>query len=302
VKVGSAHTEARTAPGTGTGTGASTGARGDWARYWRAERQPIEAMHAHFSSHVYHRHSHDSYSFGMTETGAQAFTCRGGRHVSAVGMVMLFNPDDPHDGQCATGQGFTYRMIHIDPGLVTDLLADVRGRPSGLPLFPEPVAEDAGLAASLSDLHAVLTGTATPLEQHEQLTGTVARLTRHAAFRDRAAGPAGLVTSSSAALPAARMRNLLHDGYASPLTADDLAEAAGCSRYAAYRAFSATFGLAPSDYQRQLRLRAARRLLGTGMPAAQAATEAGFADQAHLTRWFRRVYGVTPGAYVQAAR
>lgn len=87
----------------------------------------------------------------------------------------------------------------------------------------------------------------------------------------------------------------------SPLTADDLAAAADCSRYAAYRAFSATFGLAPSDYQRQLRLREARRLLGTGMPAAQVATDVGFADQAHLTRWFRRCYGVTPGAYRQAA-
>jgi hypothetical protein len=31
-------------------------------------------MHAHFTSHVYHRHSHESYSFGVTETGAQAFT------------------------------------------------------------------------------------------------------------------------------------------------------------------------------------------------------------------------------------
>ncbi len=286
VKVGSSH----------------TGTQSDWARYWRAGRQPIEAMHAHFSSHVYHRHSHDSYSFGMTETGAQAFTCRGGSHVSAVGMVMLFNPDDPHDGHCATGQGFTYRMIHIDPGLVTNLLADARGRPSGLPLFPRPVAADAGLAASLSDLHAVLTGTSTPLEQHEHLTGTVARLARHAAFRDGGPGPAGHATSSSAARAAMRMRNLLHDCYASPLTADDLAEAAECSRYAAYRAFSATFGLAPSDYQRQLRLRAARRLLGSGMPAAQAATEAGFADQAHLTRWFRRVYGVTPGTWIQAAR
>jgi AraC-like DNA-binding protein len=69
-----------------------------------------------------------------------------------------------------------------------------------------------------------------------------------------------------------------------------------------HRAFSATFGLAPSAYQRQLRLRAARRLLGLGVPPAEAAAQAGFADQAHLTRWFRRVYGVTPGAYTQAAR
>ena len=99
----------------------------DWARYSRAGTQPIEAMHAHFSAHVYHRHSHNSYSFGMTETGAQAFTCRGGSHVSAAGMVMMFNPDDPHNGHSATGHRFTYRMVHIDPGLVADLLAEVSG-------------------------------------------------------------------------------------------------------------------------------------------------------------------------------
>lgn len=64
---------------------------------WRAEGQSIEAMYAHFSSHVYHRHSHDSYSFGMTETGAQAFACRGGRHVSAVGTVIKIAARPGHE-------------------------------------------------------------------------------------------------------------------------------------------------------------------------------------------------------------
>ena len=40
------------------------GTRANWARYWRSGNQPIEAMHAHFSGHVYHRHSHDTYSLG----------------------------------------------------------------------------------------------------------------------------------------------------------------------------------------------------------------------------------------------
>jgi AraC-like DNA-binding protein len=119
-------------------------------------------------------------------------------------------------------------------------------------------------------------------------------------FRDRGTGPAGHVTSAARA--AARMRDLLHDEYGRPLTADDLAGAASCSRYAAYRAFSATFGLAPSDYQRQVRLREARGLLGAGLSPAEAAAGVGFADRAHLTRWFRRCYGVTPGAYRRAAR
>jgi hypothetical protein len=106
-------------------------------------------MHAHFREHVYHRHSHDTYSFGVTESGAQSFTCRGAAHTSAAGMVMAFNPDDPHDGRPATGQGFSYRMIHVGPGLVAEVLADIGGRPSGRPLFPVPVLADPGLAAAL---------------------------------------------------------------------------------------------------------------------------------------------------------
>ena len=85
------------------------------------------------------------------------------------------------------------------------------------------------------------------------------------------------------------------------LTAHDLAAAAGCSRYAAYRAFRQAYGLSPSDYQRQLRVQTARRLLSAGGAPAQVAADAGFADQAHLTRWFRRYYGVTPGTYRAAA-
>ncbi len=104
---------------------------------------------------------------------------------------------------------------------------------------------------------------------------------------------------------AARIRELIQDSAGDPgggeLTADDLAAAAGCSRYAAYRAFRQAYGLAPSDYQRELRVRTARRLLTAGVEPALAAAEAGFADQAHLTRWFRRYYGVTPGAYRAAA-
>jgi len=74
-----------------------------------------------------------------------------------------------------------------------------------------------------SGLYTVLTGTSAPLEQHEHLARAVSRLTRLAVFRDRGTGPAGHVTSTSAARAAARMRDLLHDEYARPLTADDLA-------------------------------------------------------------------------------
>jgi AraC-like DNA-binding protein len=271
----------------------------DWARYWRADSVPVEAMHAHFTSHVYHRHSHESYSFGVTETGAQAFACRHGRHVSGRGMVMAFNPDDPHDGHAADEGGFTYRMVHIWP----EFFASLAGMP--LPLFGSPVIEDPAVAASVRALHVTLTGPTTELERYERLTETATLLAGYASTRIPARRPAPLSARDGAQGPdrrvAGRIRELLHDGTAD-LTVDDLATAAGCSRYAAYRAFTQAYGLAPSDYQRQLRVRAARRLLIAGVSPARAAAEAGFADQAHLTRWFRRYYGVTPGAYRAAGR
>ena len=121
------------------------GPAADWARYWRSPDEPLEAMHAHFRGQVYHRHSHDCYSFGVTESGAQGFTCRRAGHVSTVGMVMAFNPEDPHDGHAATGPGFTYRMIHVGPEFLTDLLADITGRPAAAAAATAGFADQAHL-------------------------------------------------------------------------------------------------------------------------------------------------------------
>ena len=293
---------------------------GDWAHYWRADDQPIEAMHAHFERHVYHRHSHETYSLGVTDVGAQSFTCRGAAHTSAAGMVMAFNPDDPHDGQATDGLGFTYRMIHIGPELVSAVLADAAGRPVGLPLFAEPVLSDPVLAARLRRLHVALLGQATTLRRDELLAAVVlaaARLSRgpsarassHPAQLPAGAGSAraGSARPGSAAdgpadarRVAGRARDLIAVRYRDDLTAGDLATVTGRSRFAVHRAFTHVYGMPPSDYQRQLRLREARALIAAGTPISEAAALAGFADQSHLSRWFVRYYGVTPGRYQHA--
>jgi AraC-like DNA-binding protein len=273
---------------------------GDWSRYWRAADEPLEAMHARFTGHVYHRHSHDSYSFGVTESGAQSFTCRHAAHTSSAGMIMAFNPDDPHDGHAATREGFTYRMLHIGPDLVRETLSELGGRPVGLPLFTSPVVNDDALAHALRRLHLALTGQAGPLARSERLGAAISAAVRVADCR-LPEPPRAALSGPEMARTARRVRDYLDGNYAAQVTGADLAAAAGRSRYAAYRAFHAVHGLAPSEYQRQLRLRFARQCLAQGMAPAAAAAGAGFADQAHLTRWFRRCYGITPAAFARAA-
>ena len=273
---------------------------GDWAQYWRAADQPLEAMHAHFERHVYHRHSHDTYSLGVTDVGAQSFTCRGAAYTSAAGMVMAFNPDDPHDGQATDGDGFTYRMIHIGPELVSRVLADATGRPARLPLFAEPVLSDPVLASRLRDLHRALLGGAATLRRDELLAAVILAAARQAGTRPGTSALTAESAPADARRVARRARDLIAGRYRDDLTAGDLAEVTGRSRFAVHRAFSHVYGMAPSDYQRQLRLREARALIAAGTPIGEAAAVAGFADQSHLSRWFVRYYGVTPGRYARA--
>lgn len=258
-------------------------------------------MYASFRRHVYPRHSHETYSFGVTEVGAQAFLCRGGARVSAAGMVMAFNPDDLHDGHAADGRGFTYRMLHVDPETVTRVLREALGV-DRLPLFPDPVVDDQRLAVALRSLHeALVHGSA--LERGERIMATVLAMSGMAATAATASPLAAMKAPLRDHTRAERMRSMLRDAWDQNVSAADVAGVAGCSRYAAWRSFRAAFGLAPSEYQRLLRLRAARRMLAAGgRPGlADVAFRAGFADQAHLTRWFVRTFGVTPRAYRDAA-
>lgn len=279
----------------------SAGARG-WAEYWRDDTRGLEAMHARFRDHVFAPHSHDAYSFGVTDAGAQEFHCRGAVHTSAAGMVMALNPDEPHDGHRAADLGYHYRIVHIHPDEVRSVLADAAdaadGSGAALPLFTSPVLDDRRLADSIARLHAAMAAGASPLTRDERLRAVVlgahlrgaTRPPRIRALADRAQREA-----------AHRARALMREAYPEPLSVELLADAAGCSRFALYRAFSAEFGMSPSDYERQLRLRHARSLLAAGTPPADVAAAAGFTDQAHLARWFKRAYGITPGVFAHGS-
>ncbi|MDT0469273.1 AraC family transcriptional regulator [Streptomyces gibsoniae] len=269
------------------------------AAYWRVPGLALEAMQARFHDFAYPMHAHDTYSFGVTDRGAQSFLCRGRRCISGAGRIMAFNPDEPHDGHSAADQGYRYRMLHLDKELVHQVLADAAPSRAGLPLFAEPVVDDPPLAHALARLHRAVVADAPRLVVDERLTTAVLGVTARAASRP--ARLAGDRRRMPGTIAAARARALLRERFAEDLSIGELAQAAGCSRYALYRSFRIAYGFAPSEYQRDLRLRRARALLAGGTIPSLAAAETGFADQAHLTRWFTRTYGITPSAYRTAA-
>jgi AraC family transcriptional regulator len=101
----------------------------------------------------------------------------------------------------------------------------------------------------------------------------------------------------------ARVRELLHDRAPEQASLGELAAAVGRHPTHVARVFRREYGLSVGEYARSLRLEwAASRLALDDAPLAQVALEAGFADQSHFTRAFRRHAGVTPGRYRELRR
>ena len=128
-----------------------------------------------------------------------------------------------------------------------------------------------------------------------------------AALRAPRAGPRpspapGEAPPERGAALARRVAEYLEENLARPVTLDELSAATGRSKYHLLRVFRQETGLPPHAWQMRARVLRARGLLDRGMAVARAALETGFADQAHLTRHFKRLLGVTPGRYARAGR
>jgi AraC family transcriptional regulator len=99
-----------------------------------------------------------------------------------------------------------------------------------------------------------------------------------------------------------RARDLLHDE-PGPATLGSLAQRIGMHPVYIARAFRGRYGCSVGEYARQLRVERARRLLHyTRQSLSEIALGAGYSDQSHLTRDFRRAFGLSPGAYRLARR
>ena len=76
-----------------------------------------------------------------------------------------------------------------------------------------------------------------------------------------------------------------------------LAQLTQLSRFYLTRVFKRDVGMSPHEYQMGLRVHHAKNKLAKGERAADVAFDLGFADQAHLTRTFKRYTQTTPGRF-----
>jgi AraC-like DNA-binding protein len=222
----------------------------------------------------------------------QTFDYRGARVDSTEGKIIVLYPDERHNGRAGAEGGFAYRMLYVEPRLIRAALAgeESKARVRSLPFLKNALSSDPRLVRAvrlaLSDLdHAV-----------EELDADRIVLELAEALAALDAGMGAPRPSPACAVAVERARQLL-DAAQHPVASAELEAATGLDRYTLARHFRTLLGTSPYRYLVMRRLDRARALMRQGLSLAEAAHEAGFADQSHMTRQFRDAYGVSPGRW-----
>ena len=225
------------------------------------------------------------YAVVLTDSGSGVFRCAGQVHRCASRRGCVLAPASLWTAEATSAGGWSYTTLGISSRTLR-ALADRVGVGADLPERGTTSAIGEAAVAAGRRVVDVFEG------ERRLVQGLGALVDLVAALADSA--PAAMGTSTPPAV--ARARTYLEQRSRKVLSRQ-LARDVGLSPFHFIRLFRHAVGVPPSAYATLVRIGRAELLLRAGVPIAHVAEGAGFYDQSHLNRCFRRVIGITPGEY-----
>lgn len=258
------------------------------------ELNGLEVLQAQYKQQNFARHSHEGYTIGLIENGAQRFFRSGANHVAPASSIILVNADQVHNGQTATEQGWGYRAMYPTPELFEGLTHDIGETQLGAPYFDQAVVFDPVLAKQMAQTFDLLATEKSTLAKQSALYQLLINLiTRH---NKRSFCLRGISRKPQLATAL----DYLRDYYFDNISLTQLAAIANMSPFHFIRQFKSETGMTPHAYQTQFRVNRAKQMLRSGLAINEVAVAVGFYDQSHFHRYFKKNMGVTPKLYCKA--
>ncbi len=262
-------------------------AREDWAIF--AQKTKLERMEAYFNGFGFEPHRHDTYAVGRTLAGVHSFRYRNGMRHSLPGGTLVIHPDELHDGEAGSNEGFHYRILYIEPALLQQVLGGI-----SLPFIPSGISRDPRLFAASQTFMQGMDCTIDPLEEEDAIYDLAQALAAVAGVHKR--------RRALDYFAAERAREYIHSALESTITLDELEKASGRDRWSLSRDFRALYGTSPYRYLTMRRLDQVRLQLLSGKTLIEASLGTGFSDQSHMTRHFKKAYGIPPARWLEMFR
>lgn len=262
--------------------------------FWRDTRMPhIELRKITDGRKVcYDLHSHTHWSLGAITQGISTFIYRADNYHVQEGDLVLMNPDWPHACNPIENRPWSYLMLYVDTAWLTQLRYD-----EGLlsQLRWQDIAN-----AVVTDKHlyqGYCTMAATLLDDKRELLDKQTQVIEYLSTVMHTFNNSELVIDKQAPIALNKLAHYLTEHCTKQLALDDLCTLIGYSPSHLIRSFKQHFGMTPHAYVINKRIQYGQRELKKGRTITDTALSAGFSDQAHFQRTFKRLVAATPNQY-----
>jgi len=243
----------------------------------------ITALSASITDFTYKKHAHKEYAIGVTLRGIQHYHLDGNLQLSYQNGIMLFNPEQAHDGMAHDKAGLDYVMLYIDP----QLLLEVTGKKE-LVHFSTPIVYDDRLEQRILNLsNAILS------EKDEALCSELLL-----SLTDSLVQTDFTTDYKKDNVLISKAKNLLYENFESVLKLDDVCKELNLSKFQFIRFFKAHTGSSPYQFYLNGKIERAKQLIEKNRDIYTAVAECGFVDLTHLNKHFKSVYGTTAFEYM----
>lgn len=239
----------------------------------------------------YPKHWHEEYQFCFITEGGGELIYRGASHETPKISLFVVHPGEVHANRSETGCSF--RSIYIKPQIVKDALASSDGECRNLPFFSDPMIFDKEIIADYLKFHNSLENSDTTLERETVMLEMITKLVeRYASCEKNLAEIFGKEHKA-----VGKVRDYIVANYDQNISLKKLSKLVNLSPYHLNRVFSEEIGMPPHAFQTQVRIAKAKEMIKRGVSLSDVALSAGFADQSHFNRHFKRLMKITPGEY-----
>lgn len=237
-------------------------------------------------------HFHEYYVIGFIEEGQRHLVCKGEEYIINPGDLLLFNPYDTHSCEQIDGETLDYRCINVTPEIMKKMLSEINGN-AYLPIFNQSVVRNSELVAHLKELHISISEDVSELKKEELFLYLLEELIQgYSDLEILPVAPESVHEIKTAC-------HYLEENYATTITLNDLSTLTGWSKYHLLRTFTKKMGISPNSYLETIRINQAKKLLEQGVKPIEVTFLTGFSDQSHLTKFFKRLVGLTPKQYMR---
>ncbi len=243
----------------------------------------ITVLSASFNDFSYKKHSHKEYALGVTLRGIQEYNLDGNFQASYQNGVMLFNPEQPHDGKARDKTGIDYVMLYIEPKLFLELLEK-----KDMVSFSTPIVYDYKLEQKILNLSNSV------LREKDEALCSELLLSLSDNFTQTNFG----INYKKDNTLIRKAKDMIHYNLENVLKLDDICKELEISKFQFIRLFKANTGISPYQYFLNCKVEYAKQLIEKNKDIYSAVVECGFVDLTHLNKNFKRIYGITAFEYM----